>query len=250
LPRSIVFIHGAMVNERCWDPMKAWFEARGHRCLAPPWPERRPGLGLGELADHYLMIVRAEPEPPVLVGHSFGGLLVQILLDRGHTGAGVAIEPAPPRGVLMMQPSAVCSSWPFLSTWRGWDKLIPVRFEAFAAAFVHTLPRPEQRQVFETCAVPLETGRPFFQTAVAMMNPNSPCRIDFRKADRAPLLIIAGEADRTVIAAAVRANYQRCAASPAPTELVQYPNRTHWIMAQRGWEEVAGRIEQFISTHA
>jgi pimeloyl-ACP methyl ester carboxylesterase len=239
-----------MVNERSWDRMKAWFEGRGYRCQAPSWPERRAGLGLAELADHYQAIVTEEAEPPVLVGHSFGGLIVQILLDRGHVQAGVAIAPAPPRGVFMLQPSAVRSSWAFISTWRGWNKLIPVRFEAFAAAFVHALAPAEQREVYETYAVPLETGRPFFQTAFAMMDRNSPCRIDFVKQGRPPLLIIAGAADRTVPIAAVRANYQRYRASRATTEFAEFPMRTHWIIAQPGWDEVASRIEQFIGAHA
>ncbi len=239
-----------MVNERSWDRMKAWFEGRGYRCQAPAWPERHPGLGLAELAEHYQAIVRSEPEPPVLVGHSFGGLLVQILLDRGHGNAGVAIAPAPPRGVFMLQPTAVRAAWPFLSTWRGWERLIPVRFEPFAAAFVHTLAQPEQRQVYETYAVARETGRPFFQTALAMMDRSSPCRIDFGKQVRPALLVIAGGADRTVAAAAVRANYQRYRASRATTEFAEFPMRTHWIVAQPGWDEVASRIDQFIGAHA
>ena len=239
-----------MVNERSWDLMKAWYEGRGYRCQAPSWPERRTGLGLAELADHYEAIVRLEAEPPVLVGHSFGGLLVQILLDRGHGQAGVAIAPAPPRGVFMLQPRAVRSAWPFISTWKGWNKLVPVRFEPFAAAFVHTLAPAQQRAVYDTYAVPLETGRPFFQTAFAMMDRNSPCRIDFATQTRPPLLIIAGAADRTVAAAAVRANYQRYAAGGPTTEYVEFPRRTHWIIAQPGWEEVASRIDQFIRAQA
>ena len=239
-----------MVNEHCWDPMKAWFEARGYRCQAPPWPQRRGDLGLGELTVYFQEIARAQPEPPVLVGHSFGGLIVQIMLDRGHPQAGVAIEPAPPRGVLMLQASALRSAWPFLSTWKGWDKLIPVRLEPFAAAFVHTMPQADQRAVYEKYAVRVEAGRPFFETALALANPKSPTRIDFHKPDRAPLLIIAGELDRTVPAPAVRANYRRYRSSPVITEFVEFPGRTHMIISQAGWEDVAGRVEQFIRAHA
>src|SRR5258708_7043067 len=178
-----------MVNERSWDLMKAWYEGRGYRCQAPSWPERRAGLGLAELADHYEAIVRLEAEPPVLVGHSFGGLLVQILLDRGHGQAGVAIAPAPPRGVFMLQPRAVRSAWPFISTWKGWNKLVPVRFEPFAAAFVHTLAPAQQRAVYDPYAGPLETGPPFFQSAFALMDRNSPCRLDFPTPPPPPLPI-------------------------------------------------------------
>ncbi|HTS15799.1 MAG TPA: alpha/beta hydrolase, partial [Candidatus Sulfotelmatobacter sp.] len=129
----IVFIHGAWVTPRCWEPMVGFFQARGYECLAPAWPGKDRsveairadpspllGLGVGEIAAHYEQIVRGLDEPPILIGHSFGGLIVQLLLDRGLGAAGVALDPAPPSGVWAFEPTAFRSLASVILTWRGW----------------------------------------------------------------------------------------------------------------------------------
>ena len=137
MSKTIVFIHGAWVTPACWEPFRGFFEERGYECIAPAWPGKdRPldeiradpspllGVGLAEITDRYAQVVRALPEPPILVGHSFGGLIVQILLDRGLGASGVAIDPAPPKGVFAFEPSAVRSLGSVLLTWRGWRKVV------------------------------------------------------------------------------------------------------------------------------
>lgn len=256
---TIVFLHGAWVTPRCWEPFVGFFEARGYRCIAPAWPGKdRPieairadpsplvGLGIGEIVDHYEQVVRSLDEPPILIGHSFGGLFVQILLDRGLGAAGVAIDPAPPRGVLAFEPSAFRSLASVLFTWRGWRTVVHWSFATFRYAFVHKLPEDEARAAYEAHVTP-ETGRVFFQGALAGFQRSSPATVNFGNASRAPLLLIAGAQDHIVPAAVVRRNYRKYANSAAVTDFREFPGRTHWIIAQEGWPEVAEHVAGWLA---
>lgn len=258
MTRTVVFIHGAWVTPACWDPFRGWFDARGYRCLAPAWPGRdRPieeirrdpspllGLGIGEIADHYERIVRELDEPPILIGHSFGGLIVQILLDRGLGVAGVAIDSAPPKGIFPYQPTSFRSLFSVLLTPFVWRKVVRWSFARFRYGFVNTLPLAEAQAAYERHVTP-ETGRIFFQGAIAPFSRHSPTRVDFRNATRAPLLLIAGEADHIVPARMNRANLRAYAGSPAVTDFRSFPGRSHWTIAQPGWEDVAGFIAEWL----
>ena len=255
---TIVFLHGAWVTPACWDAMKGYFEARGYTCLAPAWPgkdrsvdaiRRDPsalaGLGIAEITASFEAVVRGLPEPPILIGHSFGGLFTQLLLDRGLGAAGVAIDPAPPRGVVVWEPSAFRSLIGVLATWRGWRKVVRWKYSNFRYAFVHTLPDADAQAAFNAHVTP-ETGRVFFQGALSMLDPKRPAQIDFAKTARAPLLLIAGTADHIVPASAVRRTFGKYRKAAAVTELVEFTGRTHWIIAEPGWEEVAGAIERWL----
>ncbi len=261
MSQTIVFIHGAWVTPACWQPFRDYFTERGYACIAPAWPGKdRPieairddpspleGLGIGEIVDHYDRIIRAMPEPPILVGHSFGGLFVQILLHRGLGSCGVAIDPAPPRGVLAFEPSAFRALASVLLTWRGWRKVVRWSYKNFRYAFVHTLPEAEARAAFDAHVTP-ETGRVFFQGGLSVFARHSPATVDFRNGTRAPLLIVAGSDDRIVPASLVRRNYRKYGKSPAVTDFREFPGRTHWIIAQRGWQEVAGFVGDWIGEH-
>ena len=251
---TILFVHGAWMTPLCWEPFARFFEGRGWRTLAPAWPyhdrpvaeqRRAPaaelgGLGAVEILDHYERLIRSLPEPPCLVGHSFGGLWVQLLLGRGLGRAGVAIDSAPPRGVLPLQWSAIRSTVPALLTLAP-RRPVSLTLEQFRYAFVHTLSEAAAREAWERQVVP-ETRRIIFQAAGAPLDPLSPLRVSFAKADRAPLLLVAGARDRIVPAAQNRANYAKYRFSPARTSFREFPDRTHWIIAQDGWEEVAGYV--------
>ncbi len=258
---TLLFIHGAWVTARCWDPFVRYFSDRGYACLAPSWPykdatpaELRASpprgladLGVRDIVDHYARIIEAQPEPPVLVGHSFGGLFVQLLLARGLGRAGVALDPAPPRGVFALYPSAVRSNLDVLLRWGGWRAIVPPSFNAFAYGFLNNLAPAEQRRVFDAQAVP-ETGRIFYEDGFALLWPNSPTAIDFAKPDRAPLLLTAGTNDHNVVPAMVRATAARYRRSPARIELREFAGRSHWLIAEPGWEEVAASVEQWLAT--
>jgi pimeloyl-ACP methyl ester carboxylesterase len=225
------------------------FEARGYKAVAPAWPfldhsvddlqnapDRRFGkLGIGEIVDNYASIIRGLEEPPILVGHSFGGLFVQMLLDRGIGVAGVAIDPAPPKGVLPGK-NAVRASLPVLLGWESWHRVRRMSFKSFQWGWVHTLSEPEQRAVYEQQVIPT-SGRLFLQALLAPLTDDT--KVNFRNSLRAPLLIIAGELDRTVEAKMNLANFRKYGRSTAVTDYREFPGRTHWIVGQPGWEEVA-----------
>jgi pimeloyl-ACP methyl ester carboxylesterase len=249
--QTVLFIHGGWVTPACWDRFASYFESRGYRCLAPAWPGKDrsveairadpsplAGLGIGELVDHYDRIVRELDEPPILIGHSFGGLFVQLLLDRGLGAAGIAIDTAPPKGVFPFYPTSLVSVGRVLLVPFGWRKVVRWTFTEFRYAFVHTMPLDQARAIWEAQIVP-ESGRPFFEAAFARFDRASPARVDFAKPDRAPLLFIAGAADRAMPAVVVRRTVRAYWASPARTDLRTFPGRTHWLIAQDGWEEVA-----------
>ncbi len=249
---SIVFVHGAWVTSACWDGFRSYFEAQGHRCQAPGWPGRdRPVdslraqpsddlacIGIGEIVDHYAAIIRKMESPPILIGHSFGGLFVQLLLDRGLGAAGVAIDSAPPRGILPLQPTVLRSNAGVLFAWRGWRRVLRQSFPQFRYAFVNMLSPKEQRDAYDRHVVP-ESGRIFFQAAFSMLDAHSPARVNFGNAQRAPLLLIAGEKDHIVPASMNRTNYRLYARSRATTEFKVFEGRCHWGIAQPGWEELA-----------
>jgi len=257
---TVVFVHGGWVTPRCWDPFVSYFEARGYRCLAPAWPGKdRPveairedptplaGLGILQIVDHYEGIVRALDEPPVLIGHSFGGLFVQMLLDRGLGAAGIAIDPGAPKGVFALEPTSLVSLGRILVTPFGWRKVVRWSFPEFRYAFVHTMPAAEQRAIWESQIIP-DSGRPFFEAGLAMLPWNDTTRVDFANPDRSPLLFVSGEADRAIPPAVVRRQYRAHLASPAQTDFRSFPGRTHWLIAQPGWEDVAQGCIDWIAT--
>jgi pimeloyl-ACP methyl ester carboxylesterase len=257
---SILFIHGAWVTSRCWDPFVTYFKGRGYDCLAPTWPHKDlpietlrknppaalAGLGVSEIVDHYAQIIRALPSPPILIGHSFGGLFVQMLLDRGLGQAGVAISPAPPRGVLpYFYFSSFRANAPILFNPLNAKRIVYSTVDNFAYAFIHTLPRAEQERIYAEHVVP-ETGRIFFQAALAPFDPNQPTRVNFQNTTRAPLLITTGVEDIIVPVGMVRTNYRKYRNTAAITDYREFDGRTHWIIAQEGWQEVASYIEGWL----
>lgn len=246
---AVVFIHGAFMSAESWDPWKQRFEARGHTCVAPAWPfldhsvddlQRNPDprfgkLGIGEIVDNYASIIRGLESPPILVGHSFGGLFVQMLLDRGLGAAGVAIDPAPPKGVLPGL-NSIRAGLPVLLAWGSWQSVRRMSYRHFQWAWVHTLSEAEQRAAFEQHVIPT-SGRLFAQALLAELTDVT--KVNYRNSLRAPLLIIAGGLDRTVEASMNLANHRKYARSTAVTDYREFPGRTHWIVGQPGWEEVA-----------
>lgn len=245
--KTVVFIHGAWVTPACWDQFVAFYGKRGYRCLAPPWPRkdasiedlradpsRLAGLGVLEIVDHYDRIIRGLPEPPLLVGHSFGGLFVQMLLDRGLGSAGVAIDSAPPRGVFATELSVFRSNLPVLMQPGARKGVVRMTFPQFKYAFANMLNDADARTAYDEHVIP-ETGRIFFQAALG----TSAVRVDFSSATRKPLLLIAGERDHVVAAGLNRSNFRKYSRTKARTDFKEFPGRCHWIIAQDGWEEVA-----------
>ncbi|SDW03775.1 alpha/beta hydrolase [Paenibacillus sp. CF384] len=254
----ILFIHGAFMTPDSWAPMRNYFIERGYETMAPAWPyhdrtteslRNKPSqdlgkLGLKEVVDHYVRIIQALPEKPILIGHSFGGLITQILMDRNLGAAGIAIDPAATKGINPgAYKTASKSAAPILL--KPWRKTARLTFEQFQFAFVNTLSLKEQKEAF-SYAVP-ETSRIFFQSAFASFNSASPLTVNFKNGNRGPLLIIAGEEDHIVPAAMVKKNFELYnQQSGATTQYKEFPKRSHWIIAEKGFQEVADYIMNWI----
>jgi len=257
MTKTIMLIHGAWLTPDAWGNFKQRYEAAGYTVYAPAWPmldrsiaelRRDPdpafgALSIGAITDHYDVLIRALPEPPILMGHSFGGLIVQLLLDRGLGAAGVAIDPGPPAGVLPT-PVALRAALPVLLTWAGWNKVMTMSPENFARDFANTLSGPQAWAAYERYVVPAP-GRIYFQAALGVGN-----RINWSNDDRAPLLLIAGEKDRTADAAMVRAMYRKHRRSRSVTDFRQFAGRSHWLCAEAGWEQVADTALEWAAAEA
>jgi pimeloyl-ACP methyl ester carboxylesterase len=252
MSKQILFIHGAWLTSLSWENWMPFFEKKGYRTVAPEWPYREASLeelrkntppelaqvGVKELTDHYEGIVRALPESPILIGHSFGGLIVQQLLDRGLGTAGVALDAVAPEGVLAVDWTVLKANSSVLFRWMNWDKVLTMSFPEFQYAFVNTFPEDQQKKYYDRYVVP-ETGRLFFQAAFAQLDPHHALHVNFENNDRAPLLLVAGEEDHLVPAHVVKSNYEHHKKSSARTDMQEFAGRSHLITSQEGWEQVA-----------
>ncbi len=259
-PPHIVLVHGAWMSPAAWQPWIDRYEALGYVVTAPAWPyDDRPvaelkaspapelaNVGVAEIVAYYSTVIRditaKDGAKPALIGHSFGGLFVQMLLDRGLGKAGVAIDPAPPRGVIPNL-DALKASFPVISTWGAGKKVHTMSYPDFQWGWAHTLPEVDQRLAYDNFVVPTP-GKVYFDAAGAPFN--ACMKVNFKNT-RAPLLIIAGELDRTVPASMVKAAYKLQKQSPSPTEFHEFAGRTHWICGQPGWEEVAGLALKWVT---
>jgi pimeloyl-ACP methyl ester carboxylesterase len=250
-PRPIVLIHGLWMTALCWENWIKRYTAGGHEVIAKSWPgmdidinelRRNPssiaGLGVGEMVDYYEKLIGALDAPPIVIGHSFGGLITQILLDRGFGAAGVAIAPAPVKGILFLPFSTLKVSFPALSNSANNHRAVPLTPEQFHYAFTNTLNEEESLEVYRRYAVP-GPDHVLFQAAFANFNPHAATAVDFQNGNRAPLLLLSGGKDHVSPASVVEANFRLYRKSKALTEYKVFPERTHYILGQTGWEEVA-----------
>jgi pimeloyl-ACP methyl ester carboxylesterase len=243
--KTVVFVQGAWMTPHCWDNLRKPFEAAGYETHAPSWPyiegsaaELRanppPGLGaltIGAIVDHYQTFIATLPEKPLIIGHSFGGLCTQLLLNRGIGAAGIAIDPGPIAGIIL-DPVSLAGVFPIVARWEGWNKAFTLSREAFAKSFANTAPPDLQASAYDSLVVPT-SGRIFYQAASWIGTVVHP------KRRTQPLLVTAAEKDRTVTPYVSRATYNLQRHSPARTDFVQFANRSHFLIAEPGWEEVA-----------
>jgi pimeloyl-ACP methyl ester carboxylesterase len=260
----VVFVHGMFMTAACWENWIERFEAAGHPCATFEWPHRgapveelranHPDAELGRLTLSRLVHdtavrVREMPEPPVLVGHSMGGLIVQLVLNQGLGAAGVAIDSGPVKGLLALPASTLKTGFPVLKNPANNHRAVPLTPEEFHYAFTNTLNDEESLAVYERYAVP-GPGRVLFQGAFANFNPRSPAAVDFKNSSRAPLLFIAGGDDHVAPASLNEANLKHYRKSDAITELKEFPGRSHYTLGQEGWEEVADYALDWALSHA
>jgi non-heme chloroperoxidase len=256
--QPVVFVHGLWLLPSSWDRWTKVFEEAGYVPLTPGWPDDPETVAeanahpevfahktVGQVADHFGEIVRGLTRKPAIIGHSFGGLLVQILAGRGLASATVAIDPAPFRGVLPLPLSALKSAWPVLGNPANRNRAVPLTYEQFRFGFANAVSEEEAQDLYATFAVPA-SGAPLFQAATANLNPWTEAKVDSENPERGPLLIVSGEKDNTVPRAIAYASFERQKRNVGVTEFVEMPNRGHALVVDNGWREVAGTALTFV----
>jgi pimeloyl-ACP methyl ester carboxylesterase len=253
-PASIVFITGAFVTANCWDDWLAFFEHQGYACYAPAWPHKdAPAAvlrrqhphspiaqnGLLDVLKVYTDFIARLPAKPIVIGHSYGGLLVQLLLQQGTVAAGVAIESAPPLGVVAWSWALLRSVLPMLGLFSSLSTTFLPSFAQWQYAIANGLPLAEQQRAYERLLAP-ESKRVIRQAL------SRRARVDFSR-PHAPLLFLAGSADRTMPAALNRANYQRYRHGQSITDYHELAGRSHAMLGQPTWPEDAALVLQWLA---
>jgi non-heme chloroperoxidase len=256
--QPVVFIHGLWLLPSSWDRWATVFEEAGYTALTPGWPDDPQTVEeanahpevfahktVGQVADHFAEPIGKLAKKPAVIGHSFGGLLTQIIAGRGLSAASVAIDPAPFRGVLPLPISALKSSAPVLGNPANRNRAVPLTYEQFRFAFANAVSEDEAKELYETYAVPA-SGAPLFQAATANLNPWTEAKVDTKYPERGPLLIISGEKDHTVPWAIANASYKRQKRNDGVTEITEIPGRGHALTIDSGWREVADTALAFV----
>ncbi|MDQ7906400.1 alpha/beta hydrolase [Phytohabitans sp. ZYX-F-186] len=250
----VVFVHGLWLHHTSWQPWVDLFRESGFDPVAPPWPgepdtveqaraDPAPmgGFGVGEVVDHYAALIGGLDGKPVVVGHSFGGLIAQVLLGRGLAAAGVAIDPAPIKGVLPLPVSSLRVASIALRNPANRKGTVALTPEQWRYGFTNTRTEAEATELYERCAMP-SPGRPLFQAAFANVNPAAATKVDLLKPDRGPLLITAGGQDHTVAESISRYTAKLHRRSPAVTSVKAFPDRDHSLTINSDWREVADYV--------
>ena len=254
----VMFVHGLWLLPSSWDRWAELFEASGYVALTPGWPDdpetvaqagEHPevfaGKSIGQVADHFAAIADSLTQKPAIIGHSFGGLLAQILAGRGLAAVSVAIDPAPFRGVLPLPISALRSASPALGNPANRHRAVPLTYDQFRYAFANAVTEDEAKELYETYAVPA-SGLPLFQAAAANLNPWTEAKVDTENPHRGPLLLISGEKDHTVPWAITNASYKHQARNADVTEITEIPGRGHALTIDSGWRDVADTTLAFV----
>jgi pimeloyl-ACP methyl ester carboxylesterase len=254
----VVFIHGLWLLPSSWDRWAAVFEEAGYTALTPGWPDDPETVAeanthpevfahktVGQVADHFADVIGQLDRKPAVIGHSFGGLIAQMIAGRGLSAVTVAVDPAPFRGVLPLPISALRSASPVLGNPANRGRAVPLSYEQFRFAFANAVSEEEAKELYETYAVPA-SGKPIFQAAAANLNPWTEAKVDSKNPDRGPLLIISGERDHTVPWAIANASYNKQKRNDSVTEITEMAGRGHALTIDGGWREVADTALSFV----
>jgi pimeloyl-ACP methyl ester carboxylesterase len=254
----VVFVHGLWLLPSSWDRWREVFQEAGYATVAPGWPDdpetveeakAHPEVfakkSIKDIADHLAEVILALDVEPAIIGHSFGGLMTQILAGRGLSAASVAIDPAPFQGVLPLPISSLRSASPVLSNPLNRGRAVPLTYDQFRYSFANAVNEDEAHELYETFAVPAP-GEPLFQAAFANVNPWTEDKVDTENPDRGPLLILDGELDHVVPWSIANASFQRQQKNPGVTEIVKVAGRGHALTIDSGWREVADLALAFI----
>jgi len=249
--KPVVFIHGLWMHSSTWLPWMQFFTQRGYDCLNPDWPgdgvtveQSRVNSkvianhSIKEVANGYAKVISGLAATPILIGHSFGGLMVQILLGRGLAAAGIAIDPAPIKGVWQLPFTALKSSFPVLSNPFNVTRSVSLTYKQFRYAFANAITEEEAKDLYNRFTVP-SPARPLFQVAFATLNPNAENKVDTSNTSRGPLLITSGDEDHIVPPVLCKAAFNQYRRSSSVTEFKSFFNRGHSLALDHGWSEIA-----------
>jgi len=254
----VVFVHGLWLLPSSWRSWLDLFEEAGYAPLAPDWPgdpetveaaranpQALAGKGVAEVAEHFAEAIGALSMKPAIIGHSFGGLIAQILAGRGLSIATVAVNPAPFKGVLPLPLAAIRTTLPVLRNPANRGRTVTLSFDQFRYGWANALDEDEARRLYDEFHV-AAPGKPIFQAAMANLNPDAETKADVGNPERGPLLIFTGEKDHAVPPAMSRAAYKKQSHNPGLTEHLEMPGRGHSLTIDHGWREVAENALGFV----
>jgi pimeloyl-ACP methyl ester carboxylesterase len=247
----VLFIHGMWLHASSWNPWLTLFRNEGYAPVAPGWPgeldsvaaarehpERVADKGIDDIAAHFRTLIEAMPSEPILIGHSFGGLIAEKLLGEGIGRAAIAIDPAQIKGVLPLPLAQLRAGLPALGNPLNKHRSVSLTAEEFRFGFGNALPEEESDALFEKWTIP-SPARGLFEVAFANFSLHSPSKVNTGNATRGPLLLISGTADHTVPDVTTQASFRQYRDSTAVTELKQFEGRGHSLTIDRGWDDVA-----------
>ena len=261
-PTPVLFIHGLWLHSASWQPWIDLFRSEGYEPSAPGWPgdpdtvqesrqnpESIADHGIDDVVEHYAALIAELPTRPILIGHSFGGMIAQKLLGQDRAAAAVAIDAAQIKGVLPVPLTALRSALPVFKNPANKHRAVSLTAEQFRYAFGNAIDAEESDDLFERWSVPAP-GRPLFEAASANFDPHSPAKVDTENEMRGPLLLIAGGRDHTVPESIVRSTLKQYRHSDAVTDIVEFPDRAHSLVIDHGWREVADVCLRWLSKHS
>jgi len=250
----VVFVHGLWLHADSWGAWVDRFREAGYDPTAPGWPgesatveeqranrDRVAGKGIDEVVAGYVDAIEGLGSKPIVIGHSFGGLIAQRLLTEGHASAAVAIDAAPMKGILFLPVSSLRVASIALRDPRNRNRAVALTREQFRYGFGNALTQAESDELYDHWAIP-SPGKPLFEAATANLSPGSPAKVDTANASRGPLLLTAGGKDHTVPASITRATRKLYHRSPAVTDYREFPDRGHTLALDSGWREVADAV--------
>jgi non-heme chloroperoxidase len=257
--RPVVFIHGLWLHATSWAPWVELFQTAGYTPLAPGWPgeldtveearshpDQVAGKGIDDVVEHYTQIIRGLDAQPVVIGHSFGGLIAQRLLGDDLAAAAVAIDAAPIKGVIFLPPSALRVASIALRKPANRNNAVALTPEQFRYGFANALPAGEATELYDRWTIP-SPGKPLFEAATANLSSRSPAKVNTGNKTRGPLLLTAGGHDHTVPAAITRSTRKLYHKSPAVTDLREFNDRGHSLTIDHGWREIADEALSWLS---
>ena len=259
--QPVVFIHGLWVHSKAWAPWAPHYQRAGYDPIIVGWPgdadtveatrqdpTQVAGYGLAEITEHYTKIIDDLPQKPIVVGHSFGGLVAQQLLARGLATHAIAIDPGPIKGVTKVPLAQIRTAIPVLRKKSNRHNAVSLSARQFRYGFGNAIPADESRTLYDRFAIP-GPGRPLFEVTSAKKDPDSPAAVDTTTADRGPLLIIGGGKDHTVPEVVARQAYELYAQSPAVTDYHVFADRGHSLVFDSRWRDVADYTLGWLSQH-